>query len=186
MATGAQVIVVSASGYGTTLATLRAYSGSRLVFGPWTAHIGRTGFAAPGTKREGDGHTPSGSFGISFAFGVAANPGVRLPYRIAGVNDVWDDDPASPRYNEWVDRTQADPGVAPERLRALPAYRYAAVIAYNSSRTPGLGSAIFLHVTTGGATAGCVSLPLTELLQLLRWFDPAASPRIVMGVDATR
>jgi L,D-peptidoglycan transpeptidase YkuD (ErfK/YbiS/YcfS/YnhG family) len=48
---------------------------------------------------------------------------------------------------------------------------------------PGAGSAIFLHVSTGGATAGCVSLPSASLLAVLRWLDPAQQPRIVMGTE---
>ena len=42
----------------------------------------------------------------------------------------------------------------------------------------GLGSAIFLHVGTGTATAGCVSLPGAELVRVLRWLRPADRPRI--------
>ena len=61
-------------------------------------------------------------------------------------------------------------------------YDYGAVIAYNTARIPGLGSAIFLHVSTAGPTAGCVSLPAAQLLQVLRWLDPARQPRIVLGV----
>jgi L,D-peptidoglycan transpeptidase YkuD (ErfK/YbiS/YcfS/YnhG family) len=41
-----------------------------------------------------------------------------------------------------------------------------------------MGSAIFLHVGTGTATAGCVSLPSAELLRVLRWLKPANSPKI--------
>jgi len=66
-----------------------------------------------------------------------------------------------------------------------PAYDYGAVIAYNTARTPGLGSAIFLHVDVGGPTAGCVSLPMGELLDMLRWLAPARSPLIEMGVQTT-
>jgi L,D-peptidoglycan transpeptidase YkuD (ErfK/YbiS/YcfS/YnhG family) len=59
------------------------------------------------------------------------------------------------------------------------------VIAYNAARTPGLGSAIFLHVSTGGPTAGCVSVTQDQLLSLLRWLDPARQPRIIMGTLAS-
>ena len=51
-------------------------------------------------------------------------------------------------------------------------------VAYNTVRTPGLGSAIFLHVGTGTATAGCVSLSVSELLKVLRWLRPADNPKI--------
>jgi len=58
------------------------------------------------------------------------------------------------------------------------------VIRYNTARVPGLGSAIFLHVGTGSATAGCVSLPRRELLAILRWLRPRRSPRITIRVMA--
>ena len=57
-------------------------------------------------------------------------------------------------------------GPAPMPTRA---YNYAQVIGYNEGRTPGRGSAIFLHVDQGGGTAGCVSLPTQPLLAVLRW-----------------
>jgi len=181
-----QVISVIADGYGQTTATLTAYerdgSGWRQVFGPWGAFVGGSGFAPPDAKREGDGRTPSGSYPFDFLFGVLANPGVHFPYRdVSGTAIVWDDDAASPRYNEWVDTTVADAGADPEPMYNTPAYNYGAVIAYNAARTPGLGSAIFLHVSTGGPTAGCVSLPQAQLLQVLGWLDPAQQPRIIMG-----
>jgi L,D-peptidoglycan transpeptidase YkuD (ErfK/YbiS/YcfS/YnhG family) len=181
-----QLIVVSAAAYGKTFATLTAYdvSGTRrlAVFGPWAARIGYGGFAPPGHKREGDGRTPSGTYRFGFMFGVLVDPGVRYPYRRVQPYDVWDDDPASPLYNEWVDERLRSPGAEPEPMDQTPAYDYGAVIAYNAARVPGRGSAIFLHVGGPGPTAGCVSLPAAELLDVLRWVRPAASPLIEMGV----
>jgi L,D-peptidoglycan transpeptidase YkuD (ErfK/YbiS/YcfS/YnhG family) len=185
-----QVIAVDAPGYGSTTATLTAYQrtngGWQPVFGPWTANIGRNGFAPPGSKREGDGRTPSGSYGFSFFFGIRADPGVQFPYRsIPGPWIVWDDDSSSVNYNEWIDnRTQAA-GAGPEPMDRSPVYDYGAVIDYNAARTPGLGSAIFFHVSSGGTTAGCVSLPMAELVAVLRWLDPNRAPRIIMGTHAT-
>lgn len=181
-----EVLSVTNGGYGDSFATLEAFqrtgSGWRRSFGPWTARIGYDGFAPPGDKREGDGRTPTGGYGFSFFFGVDANPGVRFAYRwVSGPSIVWDDDPASARYNEWVDSGTADPGRAPEPMDVTPAYDYGAVIAYNTARTPGYGSAIFLHVAGAGATAGCVSIPQDDLLAVLRWLDPAQHPVIIMG-----
>ena len=67
----------------------------------------------------------------------------------------------------------------------VSSYGAGAVIAYNEARTPGLGSAIFLHLSSGGSTAGCVALPSSELLSLLRWLDPARQPRIIIGTLAS-
>ena len=182
-----QRITVMASSYGTSYATVRVYqlSGSSntkwvQVMGPWTARVGYNGVAKPGAKREGDGKTPSGTYGFSFFYGVDANPGVHFSYRHAYTYDYWDDDSSSPRYNEWVDTRTQSPGRAPEPLHNVPAYNYAAVIAYNTARTPGLGSAIFLHVGTGGPTAGCVSLPTADLLKILRWLNPNDHPTITI------
>jgi L,D-peptidoglycan transpeptidase YkuD (ErfK/YbiS/YcfS/YnhG family) len=66
------------------------------------------------------------------------------------------------------------------------AYRHLAVIDYNTRPiVPGRGSGIFLHVSHGNATLGCVSLPLSQLVRLLRWFDPADHPLIVIGTRKT-
>jgi L,D-peptidoglycan transpeptidase YkuD (ErfK/YbiS/YcfS/YnhG family) len=108
------------------------------------------------------------------------DPHFAFSFRHAYTYDYWDDDQASPRYNEWVDTKTANPGADPEPMHNVPAYDYAAVIAYNTARVPGLGSAIFLHVGTGVATAGCVSLPKAKLLKVLDWLKPADSPRITI------
>lgn len=181
-----QLITVTAPSYGSTYATVRVYalSGGRwvTVFGPWTARVGYHGVARPGGKREGDGTTPSGTYAFSFFFGVQGNLGFAFPFRRAYTYDYWDDDPKSPRYNEWTDARHQNPGADPEPMRQVPAYDYAAVIAYNTARVPGRGSAIFLHVGTGTATAGCVSLPRAELIRVLRWLRPAGNPRISISV----
>jgi L,D-peptidoglycan transpeptidase YkuD (ErfK/YbiS/YcfS/YnhG family) len=69
-------------------------------------------------------------------------------------------------------------------MHQVPAYNYAAVIAYNTARQPGLGSAIFFHVSHNSATAGCVSVPQGDVVALLRWLDPAHQPRIIMGTQS--
>lgn len=182
-----ELITVRSPSHSATFAVLRAYrlAGRRrvLVFGPWTARVGYNGIARPGKKREGDGKTPSGSYGFTFFFGVMRDRGYSFRFRHAFSYDVWDDDPASPLYNEWVNIRARDPGVNPEPMHQVPAYDYAAVIAYNSARVPGRGSAIFLHAGTGTATAGCVSLPLAELVRVLRWLKPADYPVITISAS---
>jgi L,D-peptidoglycan transpeptidase YkuD (ErfK/YbiS/YcfS/YnhG family) len=142
--------------------------------------VGRTGLAPAGTKHEGDGKTPAGSFPVPFLFGRKPLPGVHLPYRrVTGPWDKWCDVPSDPHYNEWVDTRH----VKARATESLPRYDYAAVIGYN--RHPvvrGAGSAIFLHQSRGKPTIGCVSLPIPRLVQVLRWFRPDARPRIAIGV----
>jgi L,D-peptidoglycan transpeptidase YkuD (ErfK/YbiS/YcfS/YnhG family) len=179
-----QLIVVTAPSYSSTVATMVGYrvSGGRRVrvFGPWTARVGYNGVAPLGQKHEGDGRTPAGTYGFSFFFGVQPKLAFLFPFRHAFTYDFWDDDPSSPLYNEWVDARRHNPGANPEPMHNVPAYDYAAVIAYNTARVPGLGSAVFLHVGTGGPTGGCVSLPRAELIRVLRWLRPRAKPRITI------
>jgi L,D-peptidoglycan transpeptidase YkuD (ErfK/YbiS/YcfS/YnhG family) len=187
--TSQQLVVVEASGYGTTYATATMWrktsTGWRRIYGPWSVRIGRNGFAPPGQKREGDGRTPTGSYPFSFYFGVRGKPtGIRYEWKHAYGYDYWDDDSSSARYNEWVDTRYASAGRSPEPLDVAPVYDYAAVIAYNTARKPGLGSAIFFHVSKGTSTAGCVAMPESELLTVLRWLSPAMGARIIMGTHA--
>jgi L,D-peptidoglycan transpeptidase YkuD (ErfK/YbiS/YcfS/YnhG family) len=140
------------------------------------AVVGRAGFAAPGAKREGDGRSPSGIFGISLAFGYAATAETALPYRACTAADLWVDDPDSPDYNRWV--TAPHPARSAERMRRDDAlYEFGLVLDYNRDPVvPGAGSAIFVHVRDerGGGTAGCLALPRGELCTLLRLLRPGA------------
>jgi L,D-peptidoglycan transpeptidase YkuD (ErfK/YbiS/YcfS/YnhG family) len=157
----------------------------RRVAGPWRAHLGRTGLST--RKREGDGATPVGTFALgATAYGNAPDPGVRLRYHRLACGDWWDEDPASPTYNTFqhvaCGTTPAFGGASEALWRIAPQYRYFAVIDYNDRPVvAGRGSAIFLHVAVG-ATAGCISLPERQLVQLLRWLRPSAHPRIRIGI----
>ncbi len=185
---GRQLITVSAASHGATYATLTAYRRSagrwRRVFGPWTARIGRGGFAPAGLKREGDGRTPSGTFRFGFFFGVLPNPGVRFRYRQSQPYDFWDDDPASPPLQR-MGRPAAGGSRAEPRADGRLRLRLRLGDRLQHGPRPGLGSGIFLHVNIGIATAGCLTLPMGELLRVLRWLDPARSPRIRMGVGVS-
>jgi len=180
-------VIVTAANSTTDVATLQTfeYSGAtwHAVFPAMTAHIGRAGFSS--NKREGDLKTPAGMYGFGTMFGQQPSPGVKFPYRQADSASVWVDDVQSPYYNTW----QENAALSGEHLASsgyATAYAYAVDIAYNTSPiVPGRGSAIFLHVSTGGGTAGCVSVSQSNLLRILRWLDPAAHPVIVMGPEST-
>lgn len=179
-----QVVIVTSSNWTTDVATLQTFerdgAGWHPAFPAMSAHIGRAGFSAD--KHEGDLKTPAGMYGFGTAFGQRPNPGgLKFPYRQADSQSVWVDDVNSPYYNTW----QENAALSGEHLASssyVTAYAYAIAIAYNVSPiVKGKGSAIFLHVSTGGGTAGCVSISQASLLQVLRWLDPAKSPVIVMG-----
>ncbi|WP_164704650.1 L,D-transpeptidase family protein [Blastococcus litoris] len=181
-----QVVTVVAPSAGSTSATLTAWE---LGAGGWTAVLGpvsaRIGSAGVGRASETSTRTPAGTFTLTEAFGRAGDPGTALPYRVVDGDDWWVSDVNSPRYNQYA---ECAPGTcdfseaASENLYAEPAYQYAVVIDYNRGGTPGAGSAFFLHVSNGAATAGCVAIDAGSLTSLLRWLDPSARPLIAIGV----
>jgi L,D-peptidoglycan transpeptidase YkuD (ErfK/YbiS/YcfS/YnhG family) len=184
----AQQLVTVHAHAGATAAALELWQRRgtcfRRVAGPWTAELGPAGLSTH--KREGDGATPTGTYRFgATVYGIAPNPGVAFAYHRLVCGDWWDEDPTSSAYN--VFRHVACGAVPPFRgasealWRISPQYRYFAVIEYNAHPVvAGRGSAIFLHVSTGHATAGCVSLPERELLRVLRWLRPQAKPEIVI------
>jgi L,D-peptidoglycan transpeptidase YkuD (ErfK/YbiS/YcfS/YnhG family) len=166
---------------------LRGYektpSGWRQVWGPIPVTLGRAGIAAFDQKREGDGMTPRGVFGLGLVFGHAETVDSRMPYRQATPEDAWIDDPASPRYNQWVKGIPA--AESHEKMRrADQLYRLGIVVGYNTEPiVAGLGSAIFVHIWKGPgqSTAGCIAMAEPELQKIVAWLDPAMSPQIILG-----
>jgi L,D-peptidoglycan transpeptidase YkuD (ErfK/YbiS/YcfS/YnhG family) len=159
------------------------------VAGPWPAWLGQRGISE--NKREGDRTTPSGAFGFQrVMYGLAANPGVRYRYHRIVCGDWWVEDSRSRYYNQFRHvRCGAQPPfriTSEDMSRSPTAYRHLGVIDYNTNPiVPGRGSGIFLHVSHGNPTLGCVSLPLPRLLAILRWLRPAKEPLIVIGTRAS-
>jgi L,D-peptidoglycan transpeptidase YkuD (ErfK/YbiS/YcfS/YnhG family) len=205
-----QDIVVTGTSRTSTYATLRTYA--KADDGTWSARyaamparIGYGGWVPAARRIQLTGTTPQGTFTLTTAFGLAADPGTAMDYRRVDATDYWVGDnrdpktynlfqPSATHYRSWR-LSQA------ERLAADPVqYQYAVMIDFNrpaassvtwsakrheyvTSRPTDVrrGSAIFLHVNGRGSTAGCVSIPRTDLVAVLRWLNPAMHPRIVMA-----
>jgi L,D-peptidoglycan transpeptidase YkuD (ErfK/YbiS/YcfS/YnhG family) len=199
-----QLIVVSSPnddppppGY---LATLRTYQRAnasspwRAVFPSWQAETGSGHLLAASKRREGDHATPIGVFGVGATmYGNAPNPGgLSYPYHHLVCGDWWDEDPYSLQYSDFVhvscDATPPFAGWSEALWTETVAYPYFAVIKFNESpivygpNAPGSG--IFLHSWVGAATEGCVALPESELLDILRWLKPSEHPRIEIGTNS--
>lgn len=176
--TSRQVVLVDANGSGATIrACERSSSRYTLALGPYAGHVGRNGVSW--AKREGDGKTPAGIFPLRNGFGVNGNPGLGAgSWLRVDASDVWVDDPGSALYNTHQRLPARGRWDSAELLAQSPAYNYAQVIGYNEARIPGAGSAIFMHVDQGSATAGCVSLRTSALLSVMRWERPG----VVMAV----
>jgi L,D-peptidoglycan transpeptidase YkuD (ErfK/YbiS/YcfS/YnhG family) len=189
---GAQLITVEAADARTSHATLRTWRRFgrcwQPVRGPYPARVGRSGLRR--NRREGDGTTPIGTFGIGpVMYGNLPNPGVKFRYRRLRCGDYWVEDPASPTYNTFqhvpCGRRPPFTVSGPGMWQSPRAYPYLAVVEFNVDPViPGRGSGIFLHADTGSATSGCITLRRADLVRVLRWLSPGAAPRIAIGTRA--
>lgn len=131
--------------------------------------IGRGGARAAADKREGDGCTPLGRWPIRAVLlrpGKVTATGINLPWRWLRDQDGWSDDAADPAYNRPVRLPRA---FSAERLiRRDDAYDVIVILGHNDAPpVPGLGSAIFFHLSEGRPTAGCVAVDQADMLRLL-------------------
>ncbi|MGZ4614998.1 MAG: L,D-transpeptidase family protein [Actinomycetes bacterium] len=204
--TARQVVVVTASSWSTSHATLRTYRKDaggawHAQYAPVSARLGYHGFAAIGQRRQNSLETPAGTFGLLRAFGARPDPGTRLSYRQFDRNDWWPYDPRDPRtYNVYQfsrSKTARWRTTWAEHLwNYRDQYAYAVVLGYNlpnglyrvgsqrfarETADTRAGGGIFLHVSAPHATSGCVSISQTALRRIVGWLDPAAHPVIVMA-----
>lgn len=201
-----QLIVAQAADWNANTAVLQCYQRPS-ARAPWQAVfpqpvpvlLGRSGLAwGRGTfsppqngippKVEKDWRAPAGIFQLGLLFGYAPAPpgGTRWPYHQVGPWDAYVDDSTSPHYNRHI---RVDPRNVPawfekQRMRlGDAAYKWMLEIRHNQNpAVPGRGSAIFFHVRRGPTkpSAGCTTMAEADLVKLIRWLDPQASPHYVL------
>lgn len=151
------------------------------IDGLWTelyATAGYVGSNGIGKTREGDKKTPSGTYNLSAAFGIKADPGSNLPYTQVTKYHYWCGTSGSQYYNRLVDSRVAGRAAASgdEKLINYKGYyNYCLFIDYNASGEAGKGSCIFLHCTGGKkSTAGCIAIPEAAMKQAVKWVRAGA------------
>lgn len=208
--TSDQVVLVTAGSTSSTSGTLRSFArqGSEwvLVQKPTPVFLGRSGLIPAQSRKQSSGTTPMGTFNLTSAFGRSANPGTKLPYVRVDRNDAWTFNPKVPStYNVFQNATRSwkSYGKYVEHLWALgPQYDYVVVTDFNkplgvvytdskgvnrtsSSADTKRGGGIFLHVSKGIPTAGCVSMAKNVMRSLLNWLDPKSKPIVIIGLEET-
>jgi L,D-peptidoglycan transpeptidase YkuD (ErfK/YbiS/YcfS/YnhG family) len=191
------VITVTAPSTGSTRATVQAWtksgSGWQRVGPAIDGYVGSQGMTT--APSESKSATPMGSFTLTQAFGSQARPATDLPYFRTTPADWWISQTtgaAASVYNTHQRCTKSGGcgfhAPSEQLYYAGKFYNYAVVIDYNTRNAPGgvrlgAGSAIFLHVHPPGTgpTAGCVAIPQDQLLRIMRWLEPSAHPRILIG-----
>lgn len=205
-----QVVVVTAADWDAAQARMRRFE--RDGAGAWRevgeavpVMLGRSGSAwglglhpaQRGTpqKQEGDGRAPAGVFAIGEAFGYAPAGVGALPYLPMQASHYCIDVPDSPLYNRIVDEKDVGAAAvegASEHMRldlhndGDVRYRQGFVIEHNAQGEAGRGSCIFAHLLRrpDETTAGCTAMDDAAMDALLRWLDPARTPRFVLLPDA--
>ena len=143
--------------------------------------LGKGGVRAD--KREGDGATPVGVFPLRRVLYRADRivpPATALPMLPIGESDGWCDDPTHPEYNRQVRLAHTASHETLWRDDGL--YDLVIVVGHNEDPpTPGLGSAIFIHVARPGyaPTEGCVALKLDELRAIVEDAAPGDEIEII-------
>jgi L,D-peptidoglycan transpeptidase YkuD (ErfK/YbiS/YcfS/YnhG family) len=133
-------------------------------------------------KREGDGATPRGRFGLAAVLYRPdrwQRPASALPVSAIRPNDGWCDDPADRRYNQPVTLPHA--GRHEDLWRTDHLYDVIVVIDFNLARPrPGAGSAVFLHIAADDfrPTEGCVAIRRETMRRLLPRIGPATTIEI--------
>ncbi|MFI1420594.1 L,D-transpeptidase [Streptomyces sp. NPDC020731] len=190
---GTQLITAVAPDTGSTSGTVTWWDrkdGRWVAAGSAPARFGAKGLAEGAARRQGTDTTPTGLYGMPYAFGIDAAPrGTAYTYRPVRQNSWWCQDNDSRSYNRWTEPRAADCRAAEaEHLIGHRAqYAHALVVGFNYQRpVRGRGAGIFLHVNGRGATAGCVSVPKKAMRKILRWADPARGPHIAIGTKSGR
>ena len=136
--------------------------------------LGRSGIG--GRKREGDGKTPSGQYGlvaVLYRPDRIRRPATGLPVMPIRPDMGWCDDPADAHYNREVRLPFAARHEALWRKDHV--YDLVVILDYNLERpVRGAGSAIFLHLARPDftPTEGCVAVSLSTMRRLLAAAGP--------------
>jgi L,D-peptidoglycan transpeptidase YkuD (ErfK/YbiS/YcfS/YnhG family) len=131
-------------------------------------------------KREGDGKTPAGFFGVGKPFGFASSK--RSDYvRLKQGENYCVDDPDSAQYNSIIPRAQAGNAKGGEDMGTIEQYREGLFVNYPTNRALKGGSCIFIHIWRGegSATAGCVAMQEADIVELQQWSEGA---KTVIGI----
>lgn len=185
---GTQLITAVAPRTASTSGTVTWWDrvdGQWVRAGSAPARFGAKGLVEGASRKQGTNTTPTGLYGLPYAFGAEAAPhGTAYRYRRVHKDSWWCQDNDSGAYNRWSEPLARDCRAAEsEHLVSYGAlYAHALVIAFNYERpVQGRGAGIFLHVKGRGATAGCVSVPKDTMRRILKWADPRRKPHIAIG-----
>ena len=134
--------------------------------------VGKGGVVVAAQKREGDGASPLGTWGMKRVFyrpDRIARPETDLPVVPLSERDGWCDDADHPLYNRPV--TLPFQASHEKLWREDHVYDLIVELAHNDAPVElGLGSAIFFHLAHEDyrPTEGCVAIALEDMVKVLQ------------------
>ncbi len=167
------VIIVSTKNTVTSLANVSFYRKRNDKYKLEFSTIGYVGEDGIGKIKEGDGNTPTGTFGFSNAFGISEAPnGIVIPYTQVNSSHWVVSDSNSKYYNKFVSTKDVKKdwkdSYGEQLSKYTLSYQYALFIDYNKESVKNKGSAIFLHCYAGKKyTIGCIAIPAEKMKYLL-------------------
>ena len=131
-------------------------------------------------KKEGDYSTPKGLFNLRklyFRKDRVGIPNCKLDKKSIKKDTAWCDDPKHQKYNEEIKTKNKN--LKENLYRKDLKYDYLISISHNEIKTPGKGSAIFIHLTNEyKLTAGCIALRKKDFEILLKLIDKKTKVKI--------
>lgn len=128
-------------------------------------YVGQNGI---GKQKEGDRKTPTGTFSLTQAYGIKADPGAKMSYVKVNRYLYWCGD--SQYYNQLIDVREKPHTCHGEHLiDYVPQYNYGMFLDYNKKCVYKKGSAIFLHCTGSKKyTGGCVAVSEKNMIKIIQ------------------
>ena len=140
--------------------------------------IGKKGLNSK--KKEGDYSTPKGLFNLRklyFRKDRVGIPSCKLNKKKIKKDMAWCDDPKHQKYNEEIQTKNKN--LKENLYRKDHKYDYLISISHNERKTPGNGSAVFIHLTDQyEPTAGCIALRKKDFEILLKLIDKKTKIKI--------
>ena len=140
--------------------------------------VGKNGLSL--NKNEGDFKTPKGIFKLEklyFRKDRVGMPKCKINKKIITKGTAWCDDPNHAKYNEEI--LNLTKKSKESFYRKDHKYDYLITINHNSKRTPGKGSAIFIHLTKDyQGTAGCIAIKKNDFEILLKLINQKSKIKI--------
>ncbi len=187
-----QIIVVA--GVGDTTAYVSMHEKNK--DGKWEMILQMPGYI--GLEGMGDADcnhaiTPTGTFTIGKAFGIADDPGCQVEYTKVTADDYWSGDMREGmHFNEFVNINDV-PGLDPEECEHLIdytyEYQYCLDMGYNTECIPEEGSCFFFHCMSlvKPYTGGCVAVNEATMKLIMQKLKPGCKITIdkaeTLGID---